>query len=247
MGSVTARKLAKELGVRRVFPDGKYKNYPNHVVINWGSSRVPVWNYNANYLNPPDKVGRATDKRSALITFQESGVPCPEYALNKQDAVKWFQEDPKTVVVCRRLFNSCAGKGIVLANSAEELITAPLYTKYIPKKKEYRVHLLPDGEVLLSQKKKRNGWKEDPTYNPKIRSHLNGWIFAQPDNPDDRCIAVAEQALVALELHFGAVDVIYNEKRDQYYVLEVNSAPGLEGRTLEAYVKSFKSYLEALQ
>jgi D-alanine-D-alanine ligase-like ATP-grasp enzyme len=39
-----------------------------------------------------------------------------------------------------------------------------------------------------------------------------------------------------LGLNFGAVDVIYNEKENKYYVLEVNTAPGLSGTTLEKYV-----------
>jgi D-alanine-D-alanine ligase-like ATP-grasp enzyme len=44
-------------------------------------------------------------------------------------------------------------------------------------------------------------------------------------------------------LDFGAVDVIWNEKEDKYYVLEVNTACGLEGTTLDKYVEQFRRYV----
>jgi len=50
---------------------------------------------------------------------------------------------------------------------------------------------------------------------------------------------VALAAVSALGLDFGAVDIIYNEHENQYYVLEVNTAPGLEGTTVEKYAEAF--------
>jgi len=50
--------------------------------------------------------------------------------------------------------------------------------------------------------------------------------------------SISIAAVDALCLDFGAVDIIYNEHEDKYYVLEVNSAPGLEGTTLEKYVEA---------
>jgi D-alanine-D-alanine ligase-like ATP-grasp enzyme len=34
------------------------------------------------------------------------------------------------------------------------------------------------------------------------------------------------------------VDLVYNEKRNQCYVLEVNSRPGLSGTTLDNYCEA---------
>jgi D-alanine-D-alanine ligase-like ATP-grasp enzyme len=45
-------------------------------------------------------------------------------------------------------------------------------------------------------------------------------------------------------LDFGAVDIIYNAKRNECYVLEVNTAPGLEGTTVEKYATKFASELK---
>jgi D-alanine-D-alanine ligase-like ATP-grasp enzyme len=44
-------------------------------------------------------------------------------------------------------------------------------------------------------------------------------------------------------LDFGAVDVIYNRAQDKAYVLEVNTAPGLEGSTLDNYVEAIQKVL----
>jgi len=41
-------------------------------------------------------------------------------------------------------------------------------------------------------------------------------------------------------LNFGAVDAIYNRKRDASFILEVNSAPGLENTTLQIYTNALR-------
>jgi D-alanine-D-alanine ligase-like ATP-grasp enzyme len=48
-------------------------------------------------------------------------------------------------------------------------------------------------------------------------------------------------AVNTLGLDFGAVDLIV-AKDGRVYVLEVNTAPGIEGITLEKYVKAFQNY-----
>ena len=53
-------------------------------------------------------------------------------------------------------------------------------------------------------------------------------------------ITEATKAFNQIEgLTFGSVDVIYNEHRDKAYVLEVNTASGLSGETVDDYVKMF--------
>ena len=71
----------------------------------------------------------------------------------------------------------------------------------------------------------------------QIRNAANGFVFARNaiDLPDD-CAVQAKKALAMTGLDFGAVDVIYNERLEQSFVLEVNTAPGLEGTTVDDYV-----------
>ena len=48
-------------------------------------------------------------------------------------------------------------------------------------------------------------------------------------------------AFAASELDFGAVDIIFNERENKAYVLEINSAPGLEGSTIQDYATMLQS------
>src|SRR5690606_32924060 len=74
-----------------------------------------------------------------------------------------------------------------------------------------------------------------------IRNHRNGFIFQRNEITIPADVEVqATKAFEASGLDFGAVDVIWNEHEGRAYVLEINSAPGLEGTTLDNYVAAFK-------
>jgi glutathione synthase/RimK-type ligase-like ATP-grasp enzyme len=62
-------------------------------------------------------------------------------------------------------------------------------------------------------------------------------------NPHQQVLDQSRQACEALELAFGAVDVVWNEHYHRASVLEVNTAPGLEGVTLEKYLTAIRSKL----
>ena len=51
---------------------------------------------------------------------------------------------------------------------------------------------------------------------------------------------LAIDAVAAVGYAYGAVDIIYNEKQNKCFVLEVNSRPGLMGTTLKKYVDAIK-------
>ena len=139
-------------------------------------------------------------------------------------------------IVCRTILNGSCGKGIVIAKTLEELVDAPLYVKYVPKKEEYRVHVA-FGHVIAIQRKARRLECENPNW--QIRNHENGFVFVHIE-PMGNLEDLAVGAVEALGLKIGAVDIIWNEKNDEFYVLEVNTSPGLEGRTIDAYVKAIK-------
>ena len=114
---------------------------------------------------------------------------------------------------------------------------APLYTEYIPKKSEYRFHVF-GGEVIdVQQKRKKRGFES--TRDTRIRNVNNGYVYCRDGiNPPNGAADLAIRAVAACGYEYGAVDLIYNEKRDQCYVLEVNSRPGLMGTTLEKYAEA---------
>ena len=98
------------------------------------------------------------------------------------------------------------------------------------------------GSIINMQKKMlRNGSESN---NFQIRNYDNGWIFCTKNIavPQD----VVEQALLAVEslnLDFGAVDVGWNERYQKAFVYEVNTAPSLEGTTLQLYSQHVRGLL----
>lgn len=196
-----------------------------------------------------DFVGHIKDGRYGGVEILEPRpnegdyVRTPEFTTDRQKAFGWLVHG--ATVVERHVLNGNSGAGIRLVEPGqEELSKAPLYVKYVPKKQEYRVHVC-GGEAVDIQRKARRHDVADEDINWKIRNHDNGFIFARNEDgvvPPD----VSYQAVLAVKLlglDFGAVDVIFNDKEQKAYVLEVNTAPGLSGTTLEGYVSRFKDYL----
>lgn len=205
----------------------RFKARFSDVIINWGNSRWPNFRL-AECINDPDSVAIAVNK---LCTFQALQDKCniPEWTTdpkNIQNTGEWL---------ARTNLTGFGGAGIILFDSnKDECPDAKLYVKYKKKKKEFRVHVFKGEVIDITQKKKRKDFEGE--VNTKIRNYGNGWVYCREDivEPDD----LREQAILAvhtLELDFGAVDCIYNEKENKTYVLEINSAPGMEGQTIEAY------------
>lgn len=243
MGSQSAKFLARELGAIRVYPDRNYRPRPNHVIINWGNSQFPQWSRDCRpwvtekWKNAPDCVALATDKALTFNALAWGGVSIPEFSFDKAAAIAWILDG--FVVVCRTVLNGSQGRGIVIAQSMEEVVDAPLYTKHVRHKHEFRVHVM-NGEVIdFTQKKKRR----DIEVNPFVRNSDGNWVFCREGVvlPED-CKVQAIKAVEALGLDFGAVDIAYREREDKAFVLEVNTSPGMDedGTTVQRYAEAVR-------
>lgn len=244
-----AKALGERAGILRATNRQVQKHGDFDVVINWGRSER---RFNGEYINQPESVVQASDKLRACALFEEAGVPIPEWTTDRSVAEGWVT-DGGSHVVARRLLRANGGRGIVLVGpegseltSTREVPAAPLYTKYIKKADEYRVHVAM-GEVIDVQQKKRNTSVPDEQVNWQIRNHSNGWVFARVGVvPPAAVIDAALAAVSALALDFGAVDIGFNQHTQAATVYEVNTAPGLEGSTLDAYFEAFRKHLPAI-
>jgi glutathione synthase/RimK-type ligase-like ATP-grasp enzyme len=220
--------------------------------LNWGHSSAIL---NGGFaggraLNPPHAVNIAGNKLLAFQKLQEAGVSIPEFTTDRDTAEEWTRAG--LAVVARTVLRGHSGEGIHIlqeaGNQAIFWVDAPLYVKYKKKKYEYRVHVF-NGQVIDIQQKRKEREVEQTDEQKKIRSHANGWVFCREDldlggDKVGRISNLALSAIDALGLDFGAVDIIYNQKEDTFYCLEVNCAPGLEGTTLEKYVNAIVNYLQ---
>lgn len=236
-GSRSAKVLAESLNGKVLKLVGsKFVPRRGDVVVNWGSTRVPGF-------GPATVLNRDTSKAACkLKTFQTlaaAGVTIPEWRANLELA-----DTLQFPVICRTKLNGHSGEGIVVANTEDELVEAPLYTQYVKKKDEYRVHVMADGAFFI-QRKARKLDVENPNW--VIRNLEGGFVFvevAENEVPVD-VLTQARAAVKALGLDFGGVDVIWNEREGKAYVLECNTACGLEERTADRYsgaiLDSFKN------
>jgi len=216
-----------------------------HTVVNWGvadEAKFPELDTEFNLLNCPDAVTRAVNKRKAFEIWAGKHVSTVPWTANKAVAQEWLG-DGHTVIV-RKLLTSKEGNGIVIVEPGEKLIDAPLYSKYIFKIREFRVHATREKAFATVMKVR------DPKQEPKswkIRSYLNGFIFQRSNVPaSDKRDALAVQAVNSLGLDFGAVDII-EDKHGKFYVLEVNTAPGVEGKTTESYAGAIRELADAFK
>ena len=247
LGSNSAKLLKQYLGGHLPIPvltvskkSLKYQPRWTDYVINWGCSKEWHW------INNTQKIGhtKCVNKLTFFQTIQqwnnehaELQVNIPEWTTDKQVAKDWNKD-----YFARTILNGHSGAGIVAHLAGVDAINAPLYVQYKKKRHEYRVHFFKnkDGSyqvIDVTQKKKRKGAENLDT---KIRNHKNGWVYAregivEPTDLREQAIRTAH----AVGLDFGAVDLIWNEKENKSYVLEVNSAPGLVGTTLEQYCQAF--------
>jgi len=233
-GSRSARALADALGGRVLRLQGSaYRRRPQDTIINWGSSAT---NDFTTGLNTWQAVSRAGNKLRSFQSMQEAGVQIPQFWTQMEDI-----PDDAFPIVCRTILNGHSGRGIVIANNRGELVPAPLYVKYMKKRDEYRIHVGRNGIIAIQRKAIPNGTVPVDT---RIRNHHNGYIFVRGDvNPPEQVLTQASLAINALGLDFGAVDIIWNNHHQLATVLEVNTAPGLEGQTITDYANYFRGLI----
>jgi glutathione synthase/RimK-type ligase-like ATP-grasp enzyme len=247
-----AKLLGQRTGILRVTPKQMEKhNARFDCIINWGNTEE--YDYGKpRYINAPSAVRRAVDKKASFLRLQEEGVPIPPFTDEKACAVQWLQDGNS--VVARKLLRGSKGRGIVLCSPRDgvidydkELPNAPLYVQYVKKQDEYRVHVVNGSIIDVQQKKKRQEVDNDEV-NYQVRNAHNGWVFCRDGVVAPECVLEAGvAAVVALNLDFGAVDIGFNAHTQSACVYEVNTAPGLEGTTLERYYAAFTEVLPVLQ
>lgn len=227
----------------------------NVLSIKWGSfTRKVGLPQGSRVLN--DSAGRQVlNKLDCFRALEAAGVPIPDYTADQAIARGWFTNGER--VYERHTLSGSGGDGIrVVRNDMPEgsntLSAAPLYTKgLLGKRREYRIHVFNVNGIqrlFVQQKLRRAGFTENSSYNNLVRNLEAGWVFAHNDIQPPRTVTVdaAVAAVTATLLSFGAVDVIEMDAvAGGSVVLEINSAPGLQGATAGFYAQAIEAVLES--
>jgi len=238
-----AKALAKEMKARRIkHENSSFVGKKTNVVINWGSRNLPDEVLKSRVLNTQEAVGKCANKLSffELVKVSKDGPRVPRWTTSSKEAISWITE--KVTIVARKVLNGSSGEGIhfMTFDDPESFVDAPLYTEYVKKKDEYRVHFCA-GEIIDYQRKALRSDRRAETVDWRIRNLDSGFVFVRDSVklPDDVRVQ-AEKAIKISGLDFGAIDLIYNEKEGHGYVLEINTAPGLQGETVTSYATALK-------
>ncbi len=178
--------------------------------------------------------GDCKDKLFQYEWFAANEVPALPFTKDSSVVSKWLSSTGQTVFA-RTLTRASEGKGIVVLEPGDTIVPAPVYTLYRKKKKEFRVHVFKDQVVQVLEKRKRKEFTGE--INTKVRNTANGYVFCSQDVVEPE--GIRELALKASKVtnsDFRGVDIGYNEKLNQLFVIEVNSAPGCCESTVQKYI-----------
>lgn len=207
---VLLQRLLTERGVQ-IGPTGD-------AVVSWG---VRLQNETRPTLN----ASAGWDKFDELVTLHKAGIKAPPYSL---------EGDGLQFPILGRKRNHTRGRDIVscLQNDKEfEWRKAgkisDYFVQYVPKKAEYRVWAYRRRSLAVYEKVMR--------YPERYRgvgwNWHQGFAFTFVNEAPEELKQLGATAVNSLGLDFGAVDILHGQD-GQYYVLEVNSAPGVqEART----------------
>lgn len=195
--------------------------------VNWGRESANT------ILNP--NIANATNKRVMRQLFAENDVPMPEL-LSTQQAVQAVLDGK---VVLGRPDKHSKGRGYWLCKTERDIEkalqgtrrkrAATHFMRFVEADREYRVHIFKGKSIRISEKsffENEDGEKD--------------YVTVKPQHKIGRVRKAAKEAVEAVGLDFGAVDVLATDKA--CWVLEVNAAPGLGGTMPELYAETFLAW-----
>lgn len=159
------------------------------------------------------------NKYVELTTLAGAGVPVPNHSLLRKPG--WL---------ARRARHR--GAKDLLAG----LIYGDYYVEFVPTTYEHRIHIFQGESIRVAMKVPRT-----ETPHPYFRSWEAGWKFVvSPGHTlmlPPKAREYAKAAVKALGYQFGAVDIATTTEGTAI-VWEVNSGPGIEGRTVDCYARA---------
>lgn len=170
-------------------------------------------------------------KLTELRTLASSGVRIPRTFLPNLTLVEGITDRsaPRFPLFGRKLQHR-EGKDIMPAFQQEDVplrhaAGAAYFTEYVPRETEFRVWSYRKLHLATYQKVMRH----PEQYRYMGCSYRNGFAFelVQSENVPRGAVEAAANAVNAMGLDFAAVDVLQG-KDGNFYVLETNTAPGVE-------------------
>lgn len=200
---------------------------PGTKLIRYGSSAI-VRDIEETGYNSPELISVASSKYRFSELMRNGEVYSPIYSRGNPE------EFP---VMIRESLTSSGGRGIHIAKSEEdfkELWRNNFYwTKYLFLDFELRVHII-DGQIVRIFKKEEREQMEFPIRNNSVCDFKLRDLKYYP-KLDDFIKSIC--AITTLTKGFFGADIGWDTKKKEYFVIEINSAPGLNENTAKSYAE----------
>lgn len=225
-------------------------NPHTHFLINFGASELPIIFQNCILLgNNPTSIQFSSNKLKTfnLLSSINNNV-IPKFTTSKENAIQLLNEKTSNKIFCRETTTGSRGNGIIIAKNQNEIIDAPLYTLDTKHKLEFRLHIFNNKPIFFQKKFQKHKPPIQTLESFKIKNHKNGWIYLSiqlsqiPDAINDlmpTIISFMEQT----QLLFAAFDLGLNLSKNQAYILETNTNPGLSPKSSHAYATNILNYM----
>lgn len=187
------------------------------------------------------KWGYGHNKITQYMKFAANDVPSMEFTTDAEEAIERFGFP----FLCRSA-TGFGGRGISVADTADQVVQADMYVKYQKKTREFRVHY-SCGSMLIFEKKMMARERRPEGFDARIRNHDNGWVFCNYEGIDEERVEIQELAQKAVDCvgyDFAGVDIGFHPSRG-LFVFEVNSQPGCNENTVQWYADSILNYIGA--
>lgn len=240
---VTGKELREALYAIRKKTNRKAKC---DLFIRWGTTEQFDFIRYKKELNTRESVLRTTNKLDMLQTLSNSGISTIEFSSDVA-LLNTLADHTGNVYIRNR-------QGVVRYGNDYNALTDLYYSRPIRfKRREYRVHVF-NGKVLGAYEKVPLSLAEGQARNfdtlPRLfksdtckftRCDLtideNGLQPRVNEEAQRLCI----NAVNSLGLLFGGVDLV-RDKHGNFFVVEVNSAPGLNGLNVDRWVEAITEY-----
>lgn len=239
----TGRALAQLLGFQNF--GIRQARHPLNVLVRWGSRKeMPRA---SRVLNTALAIKMASDKVLAIEAMSRDGIPTVPCFTTWPEALAAASDG----IILGRTRSGMQGAGIVVYDPSEvhdgKYARGPIrphewYTIYHEPTREVRLHVV-GGEVVRIQGKYLD-FPELAGENPFVRNYKTGYRYRTPRrNLHSRRREIAIEAVRALGLDFGAVDMLLFGGEADPMVLEINTAPACSPLTAESYAEAIERML----
>lgn len=198
----------------------------NSIVVRWGN-HIPISLFNCVVYNKADAVAKASNKRMTREILSKKNISVPKLVtpLNFEEGDLPIIGRPSHHSKCKNLIKFTTKDAFVTHYENNEH-KGWYYSKFINKQRELRIHCAHGKVLSISEKPMPKDQTPD--------NIIIGWGYSVVEEEwrvlhwseyRARWCKLALDAVAALGLDFGAVDIII--KDNIIYVLEVNTAGAL--------------------